>query len=337
MASVPVGRRRIILLLILTAVLLLTMDVRGNRFLDGARSVFVWALAPVETAIKVVARPVGNAWNGITNYGALEDENVRLQELVDSQRGAEVAARNAVAENQRLRALNELASLADIESVTASIIGQSPSNVDQIVEIDRGSRQGIAVGMAVVNEAGLVGKVTRVFSDASLVMLVTDPRYAVEVKVLSAERPLGGSLGGPSGSGPIPPTTTPSGLSEQDLRDARDVLAGPSPGVTTTTEPVPMVQRETGALIGQGPDRLPQINFVTNSPSLGRILEGDPVFTSGGRNSLAPPDIPVGVVANVIQRPGSGGTRLEVRLSASVNQLQFVRVLLYRPPAEAEE
>lgn len=335
MASVPVGRRRILVLLILSAILLLTMDVRGNRFLDGTRSAFIWALSPVETAIRVVARPVGNAWNGITNYSAVENEVIRLQELVDSQRGAEVAARNAVAENQRLRALNELASLADIESVTASIIGQSPSNVDQIVEIDRGSRQGIAVGMAVVNEAGIVGKVTRVFADASLVMLVTDPRYAVEVKVLSAER----SMSGTTPAERIPQTTTPSGLSADDLLDARDVLAAPLPtgSITTDTEPVPLVQRETGALIGHGPDRLPQINFVTNSPSLGRILPGDPVFTSGGRNSLAPPDIPVGVVANVIQRPGSEGTRLEVRLSASVSQLQFVRVLLYRPPAEAED
>jgi rod shape-determining protein MreC len=333
MASVPVGRRRIIILLILTSILLLTMDVRGNRFLDGSRSAFMWALSPVETAIRVVARPIGTAWNGITNYADLEDENARLQELVDSQRGAEVAARNAVAENQRLRALNELASLADIDSVTASIIGQSPSNVDQIVEIDRGSRQGIAVGMAVVNEAGLVGKVTRVFSDASLVMLITDPRYAVEVKVLSAE-----SAGPGQGTrADAPPTTTPSGLTEQELRDAADEIGGPVPAVTATTEPVPLVQRETGALIGQGSERLPQVNFVSNSPSLGRILEGDPVFTSGGRNSLAPPDIPVGVVANVIQRPGAGGTRLEVRLNASVSQLQFVRVLLYRPPVEVDE
>jgi rod shape-determining protein MreC len=333
MASVPVGRRRIIILLILTSILLLTMDVRGNRFLDGSRSAFVWALSPVETAIRVVARPIGSAWNGITNYSALEDEKVRLQELVDSQRGAEVAARNAVAENQRLRALNELASLADIESVTASIIGQSPSNVDQIVEIDRGARQGIAVGMAVVNEAGLVGKVTRVFAEASLVMLITDPRYAVEVKVLSVE---GSGLRLGSGA-QAPATTTPSGLTEQDLRDALGQIGDRVPAVTTTTEPVAMVQRETGALIGQGSGLLPQVNFVNNSPSLGRILEGDPVFTSGGRNSLAPPDIPVGIVANVIQRPGTGGTRLEVRPSASVSQLQFVRVLLYRPPAEVDE
>jgi rod shape-determining protein MreC len=333
MARMPVGRRRIILLLILTALLLLTLDVRGNRFLDGTRSAFTWALSPLETAIRVVARPVGNAWQGIVDYPDLKEENRRLQELVDSQRGAEVAARNAVAENQRLRALNELASLSDIESVTASIIGQSPSNVDQIVEIDRGSRQGISVGMAVVNEAGLVGKITRVFADASLVMLVTDPRYAVEVKVLSAERSAG-SAGAIQG---LPGTTTPSGLTERDLFGPGDVFWGPESGLAPAVDPDSLVQRETGALIGQGPDRLPQINFVSNSPSLGRIIEGDPIYTSGGRNSLAPPDIPVGVVANVIQRPGSGGTRLEVRLSSSVSQLQFVRVLLYRPLAEVQD
>lgn len=309
MASVPVGRRRIIVLLVLTAVLLLTVDVRGNSTLDSARSAFNWALAPLETAVRVVTRPVAAAWNGITNYPQMREENLRLREQLDAQRGAEVAARNAIAENQRLRALNELASLADIESVTASIIGQSPSNIDQIIEIDRGSRQGIAVGMAVVNEAGLVGKVTRVFSDASLVMLVTDPRYAVEVKVLSAP----------------PEVIDPDSDAPMETDD------------TAEPEPVQLVQRETGALIGQGGTRLPQITFVSNSPSLGRIIEGDAVFTSGGRNSLAPPDIPVGVVANVIERPGAGGTRLEVRPGASVGQLQFVRVLLYRPPVEIEE
>jgi rod shape-determining protein MreC len=333
MARMPVGRRRIILLLILTAILLLTLDVRGNRLLDNSRSALIWALSPLETAIRVVARPVGNAWQGITDYPRLKQENSRLQELVDSQRGAEVAARNAVAENQRLRALNELASLSDIESVTASIIGQSPSNVDQIVEIDRGSRQGIAVGMAVVNEAGLVGKVTRVFADASLVMLVTDPRYAVEVKVLSAER----SVGSAGATQELPGTTTPSGLTERELFGSGNPFWGPRVGIDPPVDPDTLVQRETGALMGQGSDRLPQINFVSNSPSLGRIIAGDPIFTSGGRNSLAPPDIPVGVVANVIQRPGSGGTRLEVRLNASVGQLQFVRVLLYRPLAEVQD
>lgn len=370
MASVPVGRRRIILLLLLTAVLLLTVDLRGNSGLDRVRNGFVWVLAPFETAAQVVSRPVIDAWRGVSQFDAVREENQRLQAQLDAQRGAEIAARNAIAENQRLRALNELESLADIPTVTASVIGGSPSNIDQVIELDRGSAHGIEVGMAVVNEAGLIGKVTRVFTETSLVMLLTDPRYAVEVKVLAEETPVEPSVpdtvpsglpvdelddaAAPPTSAPdpdAPETTDPTGdeadpfvddpAAEPDPTDddAGEESADPDdtdvePGTTTTTAPPLLVQRETGALLGQGAGRLPQVNFVTISPTLGRLGVGDAVFTTGGRTSLAPPDIPVGTIANVITRPGSGGTRLEVRPAADLDRLQFVRVVLYKPPVE---
>ena len=52
--------------------------------------------------------------------------------------------------------------------------------------------------------------------------------------------------------------------------------------------------------------------------------------------SLAPPDIPIGTVANVIttgrHRPG---LELEVDLNADLDRLNFLTVILYRPPTEA--
>lgn len=374
MASFSVGRRRLIALLLLTSVLLLTLDLRGNLVFDRARDVFAVVMSPFETAAQVVTRPIINAWRAIADYDRLVDEFNRMQEQVDAQRGAEIAARNAIIENQRLLALNDLESLADFPTVTASIIGSTPSNVDQTVEIDRGAIHGIEVGMPVVNEAGLVGKITQVFPNSSVVMLVTDSRYTVRVKVLSEERPTPTT---------VPPDTVPSGLEVsdvttttstttttttttipdvfepilpddgdgEDLPEGEGLLDGSTgedgeleattdgigpPGVTTTTAPPVFVERETGALMGQGRNRLPLVTFIQNNPSLGRITEGDTVSTAGGRESLAPPDIPVGVVRNVIDRPGSAGTQLEVELSANLSQLQFVRVVLYRPLAELE-
>jgi rod shape-determining protein MreC len=366
-AAYTVGRRRIIVLLLLTAVLLLTLDLRGNTLFDTARSGFHAALRPFETAAHVATQPVVDAWRGITRYDDLISENQRLQEQIDSQRGAEIAARNAIILNQQLLALNQLESLAQYPTVTASIVGESPSNLDQIVEIDRGSEHGVAVGMAVVNEAGLVGRVTRVFRNSSLVMLVTDPRYWVEVKVLSLEQPATPPTTAetvPSGLDiadvtttttttsttttlPEPTETTPDGTDPEldDPDEPGDEIEpgvddetdpGATPSVTTTTLAPMLAERETGALNGQGGGRLPQVTFVSSTPVLGRILEGDTVTTAGGRNSLAPPDIPVGVVANVISRPGSAGTRLEVELSANLARLQFVRVVLYKPPAEID-
>ncbi len=384
MANLAIGRRRLIALLLLTSVLLLTLDLRGNVVFDRARDGFALVMSPFETAAQVVTRPAVNAWRAITEYDDLLDELARLQEQVDGQRGAEIAARNAIIEHQRLLALNDLESLADIPSVTASIIGLSPSNLDQIVEIDRGGLQGIETGMPVVNEAGLVGKVTQVFPNSSLVMLATDTRYAVRVKVLSEQTPVEPT---------VPPDTVPSGLEVGDVTTtttttttttvpepvvpgedepgddptgadptgahpagadpAGDDPAGDDPAgdadapddpfgldgpitVTTTTAPPVLVERETGALRGQGQRRLPMVTFVSSSPTLGQINVGDTVSTAGGRESLAPPDIPVGVVRNVISRPGSAGTELEVELSADLNRLQFVRVLLFRPLAEVE-
>jgi rod shape-determining protein MreC len=97
---------------------------------------------------------------------------------------------------------------------------------------------------------------------------------------------------------------------------------------------VPAVVRETGVLRGQGDLRLPRVSFIASSTSFGRIEVGDTVFTSGGSTSLAPPNIPVGRVANVITRAGTAGQELEIEPTADLNRLQFVRVVLYLPPSE---
>ena len=59
------------------------------------------------------------------------------------------------------------------------------------------------------------------------------------------------------------------------------------------------------------------------------------MLTAGGSLSLAPPDIPIGQVANVIRRAGTAGLELEVELNADLNRLIFLTVILYAPPTEA--
>ncbi|MEO6571778.1 MAG: rod shape-determining protein MreC, partial [Ilumatobacteraceae bacterium] len=79
----------------------------------------------------------------------------------------------------------------------------------------------------------------------------------------------------------------------------------------------------------------PRVRFIADSPQYGRIQVGDAVLTAGGSLSLAPPDLPIGKVVNTIPRPGSKGIELEVELSADLNRLNFLTVILYVPPTEA--
>jgi rod shape-determining protein MreC len=283
----------------------------------------------------------------------LKARNERLQRLVDEQRNVQVAGLNAMIENRRLRALLDLESLAAYDRVTGEIIGSSPSNFDQRVEINRGSLKGIKVGMPVVNDAGLVGKITQVNPETSIVMLITDPLYHVPVKVVAEVFPTATT---------VPSSTVPSGLAVEDVTTTTSSTttttttlppgagtgAATSPAIpsaTTTTStsttststslPEPIEEtRETGDLNGFGGDLLPRVRFIADSPQFGRIEEGDQVLTAGGSLSLAPPGIPIGTVANIIERAGTAGLELEVEPNADLGRLSFLSVILYQPPTE---
>ncbi|MEC8486977.1 MAG: rod shape-determining protein MreC, partial [Actinomycetota bacterium] len=185
MATYSPGRRRVVIALALTSLFLLTLDLRGNQVLDGVRSGFGVVYRPINRAGEVVSAPAVRLWRSFQEFDDLEEENRQLRAEIDAQRSAEISAQNAIIENQDLLALAGLETLASYGSVTGRLVGQSPSNFDQQVEIDRGALHGIRVGMAAINEAGLVGKVTSVAPQSSIIMLVTDPSYAVPVKILA--------------------------------------------------------------------------------------------------------------------------------------------------------
>ena len=359
MAIYSAGRRRTMIILLLSSVLLITLDLRGNAVFDAARSGFEYALRPFEIAGDVITRPISRVWRGMTEVDDLEEENQRLQQQLDAQRSDQIAAQNALIENRDLRALLDLESLAAFDRVTASIIGSSPSNFDQRVEIDRGSVDGIRVGMPVINSAGLVGKITNVFPETAIVMLATDPQYHVPVKVVAevmvtpattvpdtvpSGLPVDDVTTTSSTSTTSSTTTTiPQPIFDADGNPVDPELLGPfvptttsSTSTTTTTVPEMVeVTRETGELNGFGGDRLPRVRFIADSPQFGRVVEGDAVLTAGGSLSLAPPDIPIGQVANVIQRAGTAGLELEVELNADLNRLIFLTVILYAPSTVA--
>lgn len=227
MAIYSVGRKRIMLALLLTSVLLLTLDLRGNPVIDAVRSGFGVVLEPVESATGVVTNPIQRMWHGIADYDNLERDNLALQEQVDRLIGTQAAAEAAVIEGKELQALYSLPSLSGIDTEVARVVGYAANNLDQVIEINKGSTSGIAVGMPVVNQAGLVGKVTRVTQTSARVMLVTDARYTVAVKVTSSDQE----------ALDVPTNTTPSGLDPGQLAAA---------GTTTsTTVPVAVVPGAT--------------------------------------------------------------------------------------------
>jgi len=342
---------RAIILLSLAAVFFITLDLTNSGSTSRLRRVFDTVFSPVEGVSRVVTRPLSNAWNAFRDYDDVVDENDRLKEQIALQEGAAVAAAASVRLSQELLALNGLPTLAGINSVTAQVIGETPTNFSQTVEINQGSDSGIKVGMPVLNAAGLIGKVTEVFADRALVMLISDPDYALSVKVVTKPSRTPVTLP------PLPTEDAPTvdsvletteTSSTSSTTSTTTTILGFTPGTTTIpaevvagagsniTVPIAsqLAVRETGILEGRGPGTRPIVRFLDATTRAAAIEVGAPIVSAGGSRSLAPPDIVIGVVSRVVERLGTAGPVLEIDLVADLSSLSFLRVLLYQPITE---
>jgi len=323
------SRRRVMVLIVVTCLLLITLDKRGNQIIDGARSLFSRITSPVDTATNAIVLPLERAWYGVTNYEDLERENAQLRSQIEQMKGSEIEARSAVLQYHELLQQTKLAS--NYEVVTAEVIGQSPSNYQQTVEISVGSNRGIKVGMPVTDGAGLIGRITRVFATRSIVLLITDPDYLISARVLgSADE----TFDTPVTAGPVvsTPDTTPTIDTGPISPGTADTIGG-DPEETTTT--VARVVRETGGLEGQGPNRPLLLRFTDITSSVTSVRVGAVVDTAGGTNSLAPQGIPIGRISAVLEQTGTSSALVEVTPNADLRRLSFVTVVLFLPNDQA--
>ncbi len=345
------SRRRVVVLLILTSLLLITLDRRGNNaFIDKARQAFAVILRPFDIAADAVSNPIANAWYGITNYDDLRAENDALHDQIEHQKGAEIEAQTAITKFYELLKLYRLTSVHSYKSVIAQVVGEAPSNFQNTVEVTVGTRDGIAVGMPVTDGAGLIGKVTKVYPDRSVVMLITDPQFSVQAQVLSRVDEEEGTTttSGPPNTAvsgrPLDTTTSTSTTTTtttappSSTTSTTTALGATTPGLTTTstssttttTLPEITVRRETGDIDGQGATR-PLLFSLIDDTALTNVKVGDTVETAGGTKSLAPQGIPIGKITAVTQRLGSRSPIVEVEPNARLTQLNFVSVVLFVP------
>jgi rod shape-determining protein MreC len=173
--------------LLVLSFLIATFDVRaegagvGASMREGAQAIF----APVQSAATAIARPVAGFIDGVSNIAGLRDEVDRLREENDALRSqlTDVAAlENQLGELQRV---NDLDPPGELATITARIAALGPTDFDQIRWIDKGTDDAVALGQAVVDEDGLIGRIDFVGGNSARVRLVTDPRLGVGVRNLA--------------------------------------------------------------------------------------------------------------------------------------------------------
>jgi len=133
---------------------------------------------------------------GLTN--AIAAEQAARSELARQSERAQRADQLEL-ENARLRALLELRPTLSVRSQAAEILYEAADPYSRKVIIDRGVTHNVVLGSPVLNEAGVLGQVTRVYLQSAEVTLLTDRDAAIPVlnsrtQVRSAA--FGGGTGG---------------------------------------------------------------------------------------------------------------------------------------------
>jgi rod shape-determining protein MreC len=171
-----------LLLLLGLAVTSLILD-RANR-LEPIKDLVAQLAAPVQEVVTSATNRFADARQFLIDVEACRAKNEELQMHLDQLIIENVRLREAEIENVTLREqLNFKQANPSYELLSAQVIGRDPSNLAGYLIIDRGTEEGVAIGMPVLTHRGLVGRVTETAPHSSKVLLITDPSSSVNALI----------------------------------------------------------------------------------------------------------------------------------------------------------
>jgi len=205
--------RTTLLILVLASVTIITLDARGgfHRITSGVKSVAADAFAPVRAGIDDVIEPIGSFLAGSVHYGAVRQQNQKLQAQIDQLNGERTSQQDVEQRLSQLSALLNLPFIGNLQTVPAEVTNYGTSDFASTIDISVGRRQGVQLGMPVVGAGGLVGQVVQANHSTATVRLITDGQSSVGVVYGPAGSlaVLSGQGSGKSLSGELVPSNTP--------------------------------------------------------------------------------------------------------------------------------
>ena len=162
------------------AMALMVGDARYG-WVDPVRAALATVLYPLQRA----AQSPAQAWDSLSDYTQGLQQALQSQQqsrallLTQSQQLTQLSVLQQ--ENDRLRSLLVLQPSLGVSSRAAQVLYEAADPYSRKVFIDQGSQSGVAAGSPVVNEAGVLGQVTRVYPLMSEVTLVLDRHFTIPV------------------------------------------------------------------------------------------------------------------------------------------------------------
>ena len=165
------------------AIALIIIDSRV-RMLETVRVGLGVVLYPMQRALLVPSQVADTVADYFTSVTSLTRENEQLKRKQFETSQSLQQARELAVENERLRKLLGARERLGNAAVLADVLYESRDRFARKLVINVGINDGVRAGSPVIDDAGVVGQITRAFNETSEVTLLTDKDQSIPVQIL---------------------------------------------------------------------------------------------------------------------------------------------------------
>jgi rod shape-determining protein MreC len=169
-----------IIILLLSALIVMSLRVKQRRGVDLIDGLLIEVCAPFQKASTFVIKTIHGVFQEYIFLVHLRKENVRLKQRIAELQKESHQTKEMALTNERLQKLLQFQEKIPTSMVAAEVIGQDPSSWFKSVTINRGEKDGIRKGMAVISPEGVIGQVLKTAPHFSIVLLITDYNSAID-------------------------------------------------------------------------------------------------------------------------------------------------------------
>ena len=165
------------------SIVLLVVDSHFHA-LASLRQIAGTVLYPLQKVAVMPRDALGSIGTYFSSLSALENQvrELKMAEVAAAQ--TMQRAQQQLIENAQLRKLMGARESLPVNSLLSEILYDARDPSSRKIVLDRGTSDNVALGLPVIDNAGVVGQVTRVFPFTSEVTLLTDREQAIPVQVL---------------------------------------------------------------------------------------------------------------------------------------------------------
>ncbi len=170
-------------LLILLCLVMMVVDHRYQN-LQVVRSSISLTLSPLRYLVSLPATAGNWVTDWFTAHNELLEENESLQAESRILRARLQQLQVLAEENTRLRNLLSSSRKVADDVIVAELLSVNQNPYRQLIEINKGTSDGVEAGQAVIDEHGVMGQVINVNPESATIILISDPDHAIPVQFI---------------------------------------------------------------------------------------------------------------------------------------------------------